>query len=42
MLQWAGMSVAMANAVPEVAAAAREVGPRHDEDGVALVLERWF
>ena len=42
MLQWAGRSVAMANAVPEVAAAAREVGPRHDEDGVALVLERWF
>jgi Cof subfamily protein (haloacid dehalogenase superfamily) len=42
MLQWAGMSVAMGNAHPEVAAVAREVGPRHDEDGVALVLERWF
>jgi Cof subfamily protein (haloacid dehalogenase superfamily) len=42
MLQWAGMSVAMANAHPEVAAVAREVGPHHDEDGVALVLERWF
>ena len=42
MLQWAGMSVAMANAHPEVAAAAREVGPHHADDGVALVLERWF
>lgn len=42
MLQWAGMSVAMANAHPEVAAVAREIGPHHAEDGVALVLERWF
>lgn len=42
MLQWAGMSVAMANAHPEVAAVASEVGPHHDQDGVALVLERWF
>jgi Cof subfamily protein (haloacid dehalogenase superfamily) len=42
MLKWAGMSVAMGNAHPDVAAVAREVGPRHDEDGVALVLERWF
>jgi len=42
MLRWAGMSVAMANAHPEVAAVAAEVGPHHDEDGVALVLERWF
>lgn len=42
MLQWAGRSVAMANAHPEVAAVAGEIGPHHDEDGVALVLERWF
>lgn len=42
MLTWAGRSVAMANAIAEVAAAASEVGPRHDEDGVAQVLERWF
>lgn len=42
MLSWAGRSVAMANAHPEVAAAAVEVGPHHAEDGVAQVLERWF
>lgn len=42
MLQWAGRSVAMANAVPEVSPFAREVGPHHDDDGVAQVLERWF
>ncbi len=42
MLRWAGQSVAMANAHPDVVAAAKEVGPRHDEDGVARVLERWF
>lgn len=42
MLAWAGMSVAMGNAHPDVAAVAGEIGPRNDEDGVALVLERWF
>jgi Cof subfamily protein (haloacid dehalogenase superfamily) len=42
MLQWAGMSVAMANAHADVAAVAREIGPHHADDGVAQVLERWF
>ncbi|GAA1872724.1 Cof-type HAD-IIB family hydrolase [Pseudonocardia ailaonensis] len=42
MLRWAGHGVAMANADPAVAAIADEITARHDEDGVALVLERWF
>lgn len=42
MLRWAGWSVAMGNAEPEVKLAASEVGADHDADGVALVLERWF
>ncbi|HEY5319934.1 MAG TPA: HAD hydrolase family protein, partial [Galbitalea sp.] len=42
MLRWAGWSVAMGNAEPEVKLAASEVGADHDDDGVALVLERWF
>jgi Cof subfamily protein (haloacid dehalogenase superfamily) len=42
MLRWAGHGVAMGNAHPELVAAAHEVTAHHDEDGVALVLERWF
>ncbi len=42
MLRWAGHGVAMGNAHPELHAVADEVTARHDEDGVALVLERWF
>ena len=42
MLAWAGRSVAVANAHPEVLAAADEVTATNDEDGVARVLERWF
>ena len=42
MLRWAGHGVAMGNAHPELRAAADEVTAHHDEDGVALVLERWF
>lgn len=42
MLAWAGRSVAMANAHPDVLAVASEVGGHHAEDGVAHVLERWF
>ena len=42
MLTWAGRSVAVANAHPEVRDAADEVTGSNDEDGVALVLERWF
>jgi hydroxymethylpyrimidine pyrophosphatase-like HAD family hydrolase len=42
MFRWAGRSVAMGNAEPEVKLAATEVGAHHDEDAVAQVLERWF
>ena len=42
MLAWAGHSVAVANAHPEVLAAADEVTASNDEDGVAQVLDRWF
>ena len=40
MLEWAGLGVAVANAHPDVLAAADEVTASNDEDGVALVLER--
>ena len=42
MLAWAGHSVAVANAHPEVLAAVDEVTASNDDDGVAQVLERWF
>ena len=42
MLAWAGYSVAVANAHPDVRAAADEVTASNDESGVALVLERLF
>lgn len=42
MLTWAGHGVAMANAHAEVSAIANEIAGFHHEDGVALVLERWF
>lgn len=42
MLRWAGHGVAMGNAHPALLAAADEVTARNTEDGLALVLERWF
>ncbi|MGO1950813.1 MAG: HAD family hydrolase [Mycobacteriaceae bacterium] len=42
MLRWAGLGVAMGNAVDEVAAIADHRTATNDEDGVAVVLERWF
>jgi hypothetical protein len=42
MLAWASHGVAVANAHADVLAAADEVTATNDEDGVALVLERWF
>jgi Cof subfamily protein (haloacid dehalogenase superfamily) len=42
MLAWAAHSVAVANAHPEVLAAVDEVTGSNDDDGVAVVLERWF
>ena len=40
MLEWAGRSVAVANAHAEVIAIADEVTASNDEGGVAQVLER--
>jgi hypothetical protein len=42
MLTWAGHAVAVANAHPDVLAAADEVTAGNDEAGVARVLERLF
>jgi len=42
MLEWAGHAVAVANAHPDVIAAADEVTASNDEAGVALVLERLY
>jgi hypothetical protein len=42
MLAWAGHSVAVGNAHPEVLGAVDEVTANNDDDGVALVLERLF
>jgi hydroxymethylpyrimidine pyrophosphatase-like HAD family hydrolase len=42
MLHWAGHAVAVANAHPDVLAAADEITATNDEAGVALVLERLF
>jgi len=39
MLLWAGTGVAVANAHPDVLAAADVVCPANDDDGVAQVLE---
>jgi HAD superfamily hydrolase (TIGR01484 family) len=41
MLQWAGIGVAMENALPEVRAAVPYVTASHDRDGVALAIERF-
>lgn len=40
MLAWAGRSVAVANAHPDVLAAVDEVTASNEDDGVAVVLER--
>ena len=40
MILWAGTSFAVANAHPDVVAAADHVCPSNDEDGVAQMLER--
>ncbi len=42
MLRWAGIGVAMGNAIPEVLEAADEVTSTAEEDGVALALEKWI
>jgi 3-deoxy-D-manno-octulosonate 8-phosphate phosphatase KdsC-like HAD superfamily phosphatase len=40
MLEWAGRGVAVANAHPDVLAAADEITLSHLDDGVAATLER--
>ncbi len=42
MFAWAGHAVAMGQAVPEIQAAADEIAPSVEHDGVARVLRRWF
>jgi Cof subfamily protein (haloacid dehalogenase superfamily) len=42
MLRWAGHGVAMGNAHPALLEVADEVTAGNNEDGLALVLERWF
>lgn len=42
MLQWAGHGVAMFNAHADALKAADEITAPNSEDGIALVLERWF
>jgi 5-amino-6-(5-phospho-D-ribitylamino)uracil phosphatase len=41
MLRWAGVGVAMGNALAEVREAVRYVTTRNDQDGVALAIERF-
>jgi len=40
MFLWAGHSVAMKNGHPKVLSIAGDIAPSHDQDGVAVVLER--
>jgi hydroxymethylpyrimidine pyrophosphatase-like HAD family hydrolase len=40
LLAWAGLGVAVANAVPEAMDVADEVTATNEDDGVAIVLER--
>lgn len=42
MFRWAAHGVAMANAHPELKAVADEVTASHEDDGIAVVLERIF
>lgn len=40
LFAWAGWAFAMANGHPDVMAAADEVAPSNDDDGVALTVQR--
>jgi hypothetical protein len=42
MVEWAGLGVAVANATPDVLAAARWIAPPVTEGGVAAVIERFI
>ena len=41
MLEWAGLGIAMANAVQECKAAADIIAPANTEDGLAWAIERY-
>ncbi len=41
MLAWAGVGVAMGNAMPEACRAADWIAPTHDQAGFAAALERF-
>ena len=41
MMRWAGLGIAMGNALPEVRQSVRYVTATNDEDGVALAIERF-
>ncbi len=42
MFEWAGHAVAMGQAGDEIKSAADEVAPSVEDDGVAVMLRRWF
>jgi Cof subfamily protein (haloacid dehalogenase superfamily) len=42
MIRWAGLGLAMGNAIPEVKAAAQAILPSVEEQGVATAIERYF
>lgn len=42
MIEWAGLGVAMGNALPEVLAAANTIAPAVTEDGLAYVVEKYI
>jgi hydroxymethylpyrimidine pyrophosphatase-like HAD family hydrolase len=42
MLRWAGHGVAMGNAHPALLEVADEITASNGDDGLALILERWF
>jgi hypothetical protein len=41
MIEWAGLGVAMGNAIDSVKAIADYIAPRAEEDGVAVVIEKF-
>lgn len=42
MVQWAGLGLAMGNAIPELKAVANHLIPSIDEDGVAIAIEEYL
>jgi hydroxymethylpyrimidine pyrophosphatase-like HAD family hydrolase len=42
MIQWAGLGLAMGNAIPELKSIANQQLPSIDEDGVAIAIEQYL